>query len=146
MIAAEVRAPAVAGHAPLPPRDHGEYDIMTMRAPTKSLTLARELIETRYAEPLDVAVLARAVGLSRAHFSREFHRTFGTPPHQLLIARRMERAAALLRTAERPIADVCTAVGLRSVGSFTTRFTHTFGISPAGYRAAHRQSANARRC
>ena len=110
----------------------------------KSRVPAKELIDTRYAEPLGVAVLARAVGMSRAHFSREFHRTFGASPHQYLVARRMERAAALLRAADPPIADVCRAVGLRSVGSFTTRFTHTFGVPPAAYRAAHRQSAAAR--
>jgi AraC-like DNA-binding protein len=139
-----VCAPAARGHGPLPAPDRGRYEMHTMPEPPKNLTPARELIETRYAEPLGVAALARTVGLSRAHFSREFHRTFGASPHQYLVACRMERAAALLRAADRPIADVCHAVGLRSVGSFTTRFTRTFGISPAAYRTAHRHSATAR--
>jgi AraC-like DNA-binding protein len=49
----------------------------------------------------------------------------------------MERAAALLRNTDRTVADICLLVGLRSVGSFTTRFGRTFGLSPTVYRAAH---------
>jgi AraC-like DNA-binding protein len=101
------------------------------------LRRAKEVIDTSYFEPLDVAALARTALLSPAHFSRLFRRAFGTPPHQYLIARRMERAAVLLRTTDRPVNDICRTVGLRSVGSFTTRFSRTFGTAPTVYRAAH---------
>ena len=79
--------------------------------------------------------MAAAAGLSRAHFSREFRRAFGESPHQYLLTRRLERAAWLLRTTDRSVADVCFSVGLASVGSFTTSFTRTFGVSPTVYRA-----------
>ena len=81
--------------------------------------------------------LARAARLSPAHFSREFRRAFGESPHQYLLTRRLERAAALLRNTDRSVADVCLSVGLRSVGSFTTSFGRTFGLSPTAYRATH---------
>ena len=81
--------------------------------------------------------LARAAHVSPAHFSREFRRTFGEPPHQYLLTRRLERAAALLRNTDRTVADICLLVGLRSVGSFTTSFGRAFGLSPTAYRAAH---------
>ena len=55
--------------------------------------------------------LARAAGLSRAHFSREFRAAFGESPHTYLLTRRMERAAALLRNTDRSVADVCLSVG-----------------------------------
>jgi AraC-like DNA-binding protein len=111
------------------------------RSRAEGLRRAKALIEARYFEPLDVPALAAAAGLSRAHFSREFHRAFGEPPHQCLIARRMERAAALLRATDRSVVEICANVGLRSVGSFTTRFGRTFGVSPTAYRADHRQIA-----
>ena len=79
---------------------------------------------------------ARAAHLSPAHFSREFRRAFGEPPHQYLLTRRLERAAALLRDTDRSIADICFTVGLCSVGSFTTSFGRAFGLSPTAYRAA----------
>ena len=105
--------------------------------PVRHLLRAKDLIDARYREPLDVATLARAAHLSPAHFSREFRRAFGEPPHQYLLTRRMERAAALLRTTDRTVADICLLVGLTSVGSFTTTFGRTFGVSPTAYRAAH---------
>ncbi len=44
--------------------------------------------------------MAAAAGLSRAHFSVEFRRAFGVSPHVYLLTRRLERAAALLRTTD----------------------------------------------
>jgi AraC-like DNA-binding protein len=109
---------------------------MAFVPPARHLLRARDLADARYFEPLRVADLAAAAGLSQAHFSREFRRAFGETPHAYLLTRRLERAAALLRTTDRSVADVCFSVGLSSVGSFTTSFTRAFGRSPTGYRAA----------
>jgi transcriptional regulator GlxA family with amidase domain len=108
---------------------------MAFVPPARHLLRAKDLADARYVEPLDVDDLARAAGLSRAHFSREFRRAFGDSPHAYLLTRRLERAAALLRTTDRSVADVCLSVGLQSIGSFTTSFTRTFGLSPTVYRA-----------
>ena len=105
--------------------------------PARHLLRARDLIDARYREPLDVPALARAAHLSPAHFSREFRRTFGETPHQYLLTRRLERAAALLRSTDRSVADICLTVGLTSIGSFTTSFGRAYGMSPTAYRAAH---------
>jgi AraC-like DNA-binding protein len=109
---------------------------MAFVPPARHLLRARDLADARYLEPLGVDDLARAAGLSRAHFSREFRGAFGESPHSYLLTRRLERASALLRTTDRSIADVCFSVGLQSVGSFTTSFTRTYGLSPTAYRAA----------
>jgi AraC-like DNA-binding protein len=106
-------------------------------APTaRHLLRAKDLADSRYADPLDVDDLAGAAGLSRAHFSREFRRAFGESPHGYLLTRRLERAAALLRTTDRSVTEICFAVGLQSLGSFTSSFTRTYGKSPTAYRAA----------
>ena len=102
----------------------------------RHLLRARDLVDSAYAQPLRVSDLARAAGLSPAHFSREFRRAFGDSPHGYLLTRRLERAAALLRTTDRSIPEICFAVGLRSVGSFTTSFTRAYGRSPTSYRSA----------
>jgi AraC-like DNA-binding protein len=107
---------------------------MAFVPPARHLLRARDLADARYFERLGVDDLARAAGLSRAHFSREFRRAFGESPHSYVLTRRLERAAALLRTTDRSVADICLSVGLRSVGSFTTSFTRTFGVSPTAYR------------
>lgn len=105
--------------------------------PDRHLLRAKDLADARYAEPVGVEDMARAAGLSRAHFSRAFKAAFGESPRAYLLTRRLERAAALLRTTDRSIADVCLSVGLQSLGSFTTSFTRMFGTSPAAYRASH---------
>ena len=102
----------------------------------RDLVRAKDLADARYFDPLGVEDLARAAGFSRAHFSREFRRTFGEAPHAYLLTRRLERAAALLRDTDRSVAEICFSVGLQSVGSFTTTFTRTYGMSPTAYRAA----------
>ena len=110
---------------------------MAFVPPARHLLRARDLADARYFEPLGVDDLAQAAGLSPAHFSRQFRQAFGESPHQYLLTRRLERAAALLRTTDRSVADICLSVGLTSVGSFTTSFGRMFGMSPTAYRAAH---------
>jgi AraC-like DNA-binding protein len=108
----------------------------------RHLLRAKDAADSRYFEPLDVDDLARAAGLSRAHFSREFRRAFGEPPHSYLLTRRLERAAALLRHTDRSVADICVSVGLQGVGSFTTSFKRTYGVSPTAYREAFPPAAD----
>jgi len=105
-------------------------------SPTRHLQRSKDLADVRYRDPITVADLARVAGLSPWHFSREFRRTFGESPHQYLLTRRLERAAALLRTTDWSVADVCMAVGLTSLGSFTTSFGRMFGKTPTAYRAS----------
>src|ERR1700712_2303446 len=110
--------------------------MMTFAPPARHLLRSKDLADARYAEPVGVEQMAAAAGLSRAHFSREFRRAFGEAPHGYLLTRRLERAAALLRTTDRSVAEVCLDVGLTSVGSFTTTFKRTFGKTPTEYRAS----------
>jgi AraC-like DNA-binding protein len=114
---------------------------MAFAPPARHLLRAKDLADARYSEPLGVDDLAGAAGLSRAHFSREFRRAFGESPYGYLLTRRLERAAALLRTTDRSVLDICLSVGLQSLGSFTSSFTRTYGMSPTAYRAAHPPAA-----
>lgn len=109
---------------------------MAFAPPARHLLRAKDAVDYRYFEPLSVDDLARTAGLSRAHFSRAFRRTFGESPHAYLLTRRLERAALLLRTTDRPVSEICFSVGLQSVGSFTTSFTRMYGAAPTAYRAA----------
>jgi AraC-like DNA-binding protein len=110
---------------------------MVAVAPERHLLKAKDLADGRYHDGITVEDMAAAAGLSRAHFSREFKRTFGEPPHQYLLARRLERAAALLRNTDWQVKEICLSVGLKSVGSFTSSFTKHYGLTPSAYRAKH---------
>ena len=108
----------------------------------RHLLRARDLADRAYAEPLTVADLASAAGLSPAYFSRRFRSAFGVSPHGYLLTRRLERAAALLRHTDHSVARICAEVGLTSLGSFTTSFSRTYGRSPTAYRAAYPSAAD----
>jgi AraC-like DNA-binding protein len=103
--------------------------------PARHLLRAKDLADARYGDRLTVDDMAAAAGLSRAHFSREFSRTFGQTPRQYLQTRRLERAASLLRSTDRSVAEICLDVGLESIGSFTTTFQRAYGRTPTAYRA-----------
>jgi AraC-like DNA-binding protein len=115
---------------------------MAFVPPARHLLRAKDLADARYSERLTVSDMARAAGLSRAHFSREFRKTFGESPHSYLLTRRLERAAALLRNTDHSVTEICFSVGLSSVGSFTSTFTRTYGRAPTAYRSSFPPAAN----
>lgn len=98
------------------------------------LRRVRDRIDREYAQPLDVAALARGVHLSAGHLSREFRLAYGESPYSYLMTRRIERAMALLRRGDLSVTEVCFAVGCSSLGTFSTRFTELVGVPPSVYR------------
>ena len=107
----------------------------------RRLLRGRDAIDRRFAEPLDVAALARIAVMSPAHFIREFRSTFGEPPHRYLQRRRVERAMALLRQSTRSVTEVGLTVGFSSPGTFSRTFKAVVGQSPSTYRASNRPFA-----
>lgn len=95
-------------------------------------------IEQRLAEPLSIGQLAAQCALSPYHFARMFRESFGVPPHQYLLARRLARARDLLRNSSLPLGEVALACGFASASHFTNRFKQNLGGTPGEYRAAFR--------
>ena len=95
---------------------------------------ARDAMDRSYAQPLDVATLARVAHVSQSHFIREFRATFGETPHRYLQRRRVERAMFLLRETDRTVTDICLDVGFNSLGTFSRTFRAIVGESPTAYR------------
>jgi transcriptional regulator GlxA family with amidase domain len=98
------------------------------------LRRVRDRMDREYAQPLDVAALARGVHLSAGHLSRQFKAAYGESPYSYLMTRRVERAMAMLRGSDMSVTDVCFAVGFSSLGTFSTRFTELVGMPPSVYR------------
>ncbi|AXB43661.1 helix-turn-helix domain-containing protein [Amycolatopsis albispora] len=105
------------------------------------LRRAKDRIDARYAEQLDVDQLARVAGWSREHFIRTFAAAFGETPGAYLARRRIERAQDLLRSVNLTVTEVCHLVGYSSLGTFSRRFTEITGESPTAYRARTREHA-----
>jgi len=111
------------------------------------LRRARDRMDRDYAQPLDLAALARTALMSEGHFSRSFRSAFGETPYSYLMTRRIERAKALLRRGDLSVTEVCFEVGCTSLGSFSARFTELVGESPSAYRSrSHDESADIPPC
>ncbi len=104
------------------------------------LRRVRDRIDREYAQPLNVEALARDVGMSAGHLSRQFRAAYGEPPYSYLMTRRIERAMAFLRRGDLSVTEVCFEVGCSSLGTFSTRFTELVGMSPSAYREAEGDS------
>lgn len=100
------------------------------------LLRARNHMDRRYAEPLDVEQLAALAYMTRSHFIREFKRVFAETPYHYLQRRRVERAMFLLRHNDANVTEICMSVGFSSLGTFSRTFSEIVGRSPSAYRKA----------
>jgi len=101
---------------------------------SRHLLRVRDLIDRAFAEPLDLATLARSAHVSVGYFNRSFNTAFGETPHRYLQRRRVERAMAALRETDMSVTEICFAVGFGSLGTFSRTFKQIVGESPAAFR------------
>ena len=109
---------------------------MSSTARISSLRSARDLIDRRFADDLDLSRMASEAGYSKFHFARAFKDTYGETPANYLTRRRIERAKDLLRSANLTVTEVCMLVGFSSLGSFSSRFSELVGMSPLAFQRA----------
>jgi AraC family transcriptional regulator len=98
-----------------------------------------EYIDAHLAQELSVGRLAAFCALSEHHFAHMFRASFGSAPHAWIVARRLERAAAVLRTRPAtPLEDVALETGHASASHLVRRFKARWGVTPGQYRALAR--------
>ncbi|KRP61940.1 helix-turn-helix domain-containing protein [Pseudomonas trivialis] len=95
-----------------------------------------EYIEQHLQDPISLGLLAGVCALSEYHFARMFRQSFGLPPHQYLLARRLARARSLLRGGALPLGEVALMCGFSSASHFNQRFRQATGATPGDYRQA----------
>ena len=93
-----------------------------------------DLVDAHLADPIGLADLAGATGLSRMHFAAQFRAATGLRPHEYLLRRRIERAQTLLSASRLPLCEVALDVGFKSQAHFTTVFARFVGETPNAWR------------
>lgn len=93
-------------------------------------------IDSQLAQPISLGQLAGLCALSEYHFARMFRASFGLPPHQYVLARRLDRARQMLRGTMLPLGEIALACGFASASHFTNRFRQVLGGTPGEYRQA----------
>lgn len=86
------------------------------------------------------AELAALCHMSEAHFSREFRRAMGLPPHQYSMKLRLEHACQILISEETRIVDIAYECGFNNASHFSRSFASHYGMPPALFRVHKRQS------
>lgn len=98
---------------------------------------AERLARSRLADPtLTVGALARALGLSTDHLSRQFHRARGQTLLSWIVQERIHLACDLLREPQYNIAEVGWACGFNQPSYFIRVFKSLRGLTPRAYRAS----------
>ncbi|WLH67640.1 helix-turn-helix domain-containing protein [Pseudomonas sp. FP2309] len=95
-----------------------------------------DYIDQNLEEPISLGQLAAMCALSEYHFARMFRQSFGLPPHQYLLARRLTRAQQLLRSSALPLGEIALRCGFSSASHFTHRFRQAMDATPGDYRQA----------
>jgi AraC family transcriptional regulator len=109
------------------------------------LKRAIDYVEARLAEPVSLADLASATGLTRMHFAAQFRAATGLRPHEYLLRRRIERAQEMLGTGM-SVVDVALSVGFQTQSHFTSVFKRFVGQPPRAWRQSHGERNDSGEC
>ncbi len=106
---------------------------------------ALAFLDDRSSGPIGLGDVARAVGLSPFHFLRVFRACFGITPHQYLLRRRLDRAAARLLDGDESVTEIAYAVGFGDLANFIRSFRAAVGCSPRAFRNGSTRGKTRRR-
>jgi AraC-like DNA-binding protein len=98
------------------------------------LKRATDFIAANLSEPISLADIAAAAGLSRMHFAAQFRVATGVRPHEFLLQRRIEHAQTLLLTTRMPLVEIALDAGFKTQAHFTTVFARFVGETPNAWR------------
>ncbi|WP_316569307.1 AraC family transcriptional regulator [Neobacillus sp. YIM B06451] len=98
------------------------------------ITEAINYIQTHLYDQITLDKLASHVSYSPYHFSRIFKEETGLPPLYFVSSMRLQRAKELLLNTNMSVRDISLEIGQQSLGTFTTRFTNSVGVTPAHFR------------
>ena len=102
--------------------------------PPRLMGRIREYIDSHLSENISLDRMAEMAGLSVFHFVRAFRRSFGTPPHNYQLRRRIEHAHNLLRQTELALSEIALSTGFSDQSHFARHFRRLTGMTPSAAR------------
>jgi AraC-like DNA-binding protein len=102
--------------------------------------LVHQAVTAHIDSPVTVEELAFLCHMSLSTFKRRFAQLYGTSPSKWLLARRMEKAATLLRQADRTVSELSDQLGYENLSSFIQSFKQFHGVTPKQYQVAESPS------
>lgn len=99
-------------------------------------------IQTHLYDHITLDKLASYLSYSPYHFSRVFKEETGLPPLYFVSSMRLQRAKELLLNTNLSVRDIGLEIGQQSLGTFTTRFSKSVGVTPAHFRNSQVEAEN----
>lgn len=99
-----------------------------------SIKSALKDLENRFLEPFSLDEIAKRIGISKYHLSREFHKYVGTTMNEYVIRLKLNYAKELLRYSEESVGDIAFSCGINHVSHFINLFKEREGMTPLKYR------------
>ena len=100
----------------------------------KWLLSARDMLHNRFADPLSLGEIARAVGVHPVHLARVFRHRYGCSLGEYLRRVRVRAACGQLASSERPLADIALEAGFWDQSHFTRLFRQRLHMTPGEFR------------
>ncbi len=94
-----------------------------------------DYIDAHISTAVELAELARVMGVNKVYFSNLFKKTFGVSPQQYVLQRRAALACRMLADASHSATSVAAALGFYDPAAFTAFFKKSIGMTPRAYRA-----------
>ena len=101
------------------------------------VAVARQILDTRYAESLSIAKIAKQLSINVDYLRQLFVEWVGEPPLRYLIRKRLEAACDLLRLNQEKTTDIAARVGIPNPYYFSRLFRQRLGVTPTQYRARY---------
>ncbi|MBV7520434.1 GlxA family transcriptional regulator [Ensifer sp. ENS12] len=89
-----------------------------------------EQMEANLAEPLKLANMSPATGLSRRQTERLFRKEMGRTPARYYLDLRLERAHLLLLTSSLQVIEIAVACGFTTASHFSRTYRERYGLTP----------------
>jgi len=105
--------------------------------PYRRMNATVDYISQHYAEPIEIADLAKVASLSISQFERRFRTVFQQTPARFLIRYRLTRASQILCNSDATLSRIAQDVGFYDHSHFSREFQKFFGMPPGRYRNEH---------
>ncbi len=99
--------------------------------------IVSDYIEESLNKPISINDIAATIQISPFHFSRQFKKYFGIPPHAYVLQQRLERAKALITRGNVPLKKIASISGFCDQAHLTRRFKSHFGMTPKVAQSCH---------
>ena len=100
----------------------------------RSISAALDYIIRNHAQPIYIAELAAACGMSMTAFRRAFSKAMGVAPNEYIHGLRIQLAAMQLLYSPLPVLDIALMVGYDTLSGFNRHFRRIMGMSPREWR------------